>query len=316
MKKCIALLSFAVISTLLLLSCSRTHLPDLPDRQIVYEANDVDDPKIGFINADGSLAEVINTDIYVTQPTWSGDGSKLLFRQSPGDFGYPHSDPGYFSIWNYDGTISICNWRKWQIGWIASPLPDPKHVILLDNYSRIILVDVEKCKEVSVYVEVEDSKPGELQTIISFSVSSSNNFILYSQRSVNPYGFTMKLWNKESKETENIGQGLNAALSPDGNSAAYTWFDGIYIISLHDLSTTKLVDYDAIMSGSKLLIEDVPPAPQWSPDGKWLVYHLCMVPKSKGMCAQIEDYSIFKLNVATGEIIKLLDGGIYPVWRD
>ena len=316
MKKCIALILFAVISSMVLISCSKTQTQGFPDRHIVYQANDVDEPMLGFINADGSLAELVTTDFYAIQPTWSADGKMLLFRQAPGDTGYTHSRPGYISIWKDDGTTTKCNWRKWQIGWIASPLPDPKQTILLDNYSRIVLVDIDKCKEVSVFVEVEDSDPGELQKITSFSVSSSLNFILYTQESVNPRGFSMKLWNKESKEVDNIGQGINAALSPNAKLAAYTWFDGIYIISLNDLSSTHLIDYDSRMSGSNSLFENVPPAPQWSPDGKWLIYHLCLVPKSKGMCAQIEDYSIYKLDIANGQEIKLVDGGIYPAWSD
>ena len=71
MKKCIALISFAVISSIVLISCSKTQTQGLPDRHIVYQASDVDNPKIGFINADGSSAEIINTDFFVTQPTRS-----------------------------------------------------------------------------------------------------------------------------------------------------------------------------------------------------------------------------------------------------
>lgn len=163
MKKCIALISFAVISSIVLISCSKTQTQGFPDRHIVYQASDVDNPKIGFINADGSSAEIINTDFFVTQPTWSADGKTLLFRQAPGDSGYTHNRSGYLSIWNDVGTTSICNWRKWQIGWIPSTLHDPKQAILLDNYSRIVLVDVEKGKEVSVYVDVEYSYPDEQQ---------------------------------------------------------------------------------------------------------------------------------------------------------
>ena len=53
-----------------------------------------------------------------------------------------------------------------------------------------------------------------------------------------------------------------------------------------------------------------------SRDGQWLVYHVYsrnLVAPDAGAWAG--HYSIFKVNVNTGETTKLLDGGYSPSWR-
>jgi hypothetical protein len=50
-----------------------------------------------------------------------------------------------------------------------------------------------------------------------------------------------------------------------------------------------------------------PPIASWSPDGKWLVYHMYLGTDG--------EYSIYKVNVETGETTKLIDNGYSPSWR-
>ncbi|HMB23559.1 MAG TPA: hypothetical protein VKP08_12035 [Anaerolineales bacterium] len=52
----------------------------------------------------------------------------------------------------------------------------------------------------------------------------------------------------------------------------------------------------------------------WSPDGKWLVYHK-WVGTDYNTGTDPSSNAIYKLNIKTGEEIKILDGGIYPYWR-
>jgi hypothetical protein len=57
-----------------------------------------------------------------------------------------------------------------------------------------------------------------------------------------------------------------------------------------------------------------PPIVSWSPDGQWLVYHVY----NEHLAGSIfpgEPSSIFKVNVITGEEIKIIDGEISPSWR-
>lgn len=54
------------------------------------------------------------------------------------------------------------------------------------------------------------------------------------------------------------------------------------------------------------------PIVSWSPDGEWLVYH---VPNESLKASEDGPYySIFKVNVETGEPVKLLDNGLLHYW--
>jgi hypothetical protein len=62
-----------------------------------------------------------------------------------------------------------------------------------------------------------------------------------------------------------------------------------------------------------------PPIVSWSPDGQWLVYHVynesLKIKQRSRPFSFIQPYSIFKVNVATGNETKIIDGGMYPYWR-
>jgi Tol biopolymer transport system component len=58
-------------------------------------------------------------------------------------------------------------------------------------------------------------------------------------------------------------------------------------------------------------ITEPAPFPSWSPDGKWLVYHRC----SKPECALIDDYDIYKVEIATGIEYKIIEHGVFPDWK-
>jgi Tol biopolymer transport system component len=60
---------------------------------------------------------------------------------------------------------------------------------------------------------------------------------------------------------------------------------------------------------------DWPPKPIWSPDGNWLVYHKCELEDPERECLYLEDYVIYKVNVHTGEEVKIIEGGLNPYWR-
>ena len=63
------------------------------------------------------------------------------------------------------------------------------------------------------------------------------------------------------------------AFSPDGASVAYMADDGLYVLSVmaEDAQPQRIIE----LPNSTARNQRWPPAPSWSPDGQWLVYHRC-----------------------------------------
>ncbi|MBN2118129.1 MAG: PD40 domain-containing protein [Anaerolineales bacterium] len=114
--------------------------------------------------------------------------------------------------------------------------------------------------------------------------------------------------------------------SRDGRWLAYTGVDGIYIVQNNpNAPPSRLVPLESPEPSLSVpppvyqeyrYTEYYPPIASWSPDGQWLVYHAYsrdLVAPDAGAWAG--HYSIFKVNVNTGEATKLIDGGFSPFWH-
>lgn len=109
---------------------------------------------------------------------------------------------------------------------------------------------------------------------------------------------------------------------------AYTGPDGIYVVNLlgsaeniprkiisHQNTNPNDFENNALyMSGGMPSIY-FPPIVSWSPDGKWLVYSLFNGNQGQDPSGEPSFYSIYELNVKTGEEVKLVEGGLSPYWR-
>jgi hypothetical protein len=121
-----------------------------------------------------------------------------------------------------------------------------------------------------------------------------------------------------------VGEGMFPVWSRDGEQLAYTGPDGIYVVQNRpEAEPRRLVALEGSQADPSAPVyeEDrynqyYPPMPSWSPDGQWLVYHVFnSSPVNPAAGAWAQYYSIFKVNVNTGETMKLLDGGYSPFWR-
>jgi Tol biopolymer transport system component len=158
-----------------------------------------------------------------------------------------------------------------------------------------------------------DYDPNGTKDIMRPWLSFDGKWIAYTELDFSktlPYQYHIIVWNIDSKQGVQVGDGINAAISPDNQLIAYTWFDGIYVMAIDGTNKRRLVEYDARGHND---FGDAPPAPRWSPDGKWLVYHKCL--KGRDACYYAKDYSIFRVEVASGFEAKILDGGAFPFWR-
>lgn len=121
-----------------------------------------------------------------------------------------------------------------------------------------------------------------------------------------------------------VGVGNFPVWSRDGEWLAYTGQDGIYIVqNSPDANPRCLVALVRPEPNSKAPVYEpdrykqyYPPIASWSPDGEWLLYHVFnSSPVNTAVGEWAQYYSVFKVNVKTGETIKVLDGGYSPSWR-
>jgi hypothetical protein len=124
----------------------------------------------------------------------------------------------------------------------------------------------------------------------------------------------------DTGEETSIGEGDFPVWSRDSQWLAYTGPDGMYVVQNSPSAEPRRVSILQILHpefGRRVYTEDrgnfyYPPIASWSPDGKWLVYHEYQVGSESQFPGQ---YSIVKVDLDTGEIVKLLEGGYSPFWR-
>jgi Tol biopolymer transport system component len=130
--------------------------------------------------------------------------------------------------------------------------------------------------------------------------------------------FSIVVFDLDTKEYRFIDAGFNPSFSRDGEWVAYTGItEGIYIARSDGSEKQKLVHYEnpEFGGGGWFTQMDWPPKPVWSPDGNWLVYHKCELEGTERTCNRLGNYVIYKVNVHTGEEVKIIEGGLNPYWR-
>jgi Tol biopolymer transport system component len=110
------------------------------------------------------------------------------------------------------------------------------------------------------------------------------------------------------------------AWSRDSRWLAYTGVDSLYVVDVVDgAQPQRVVQYVNPYHGkapgySAGDYTEVPPEASWSPDGSWLVYHRW---QGTDPFTGVDPRSnaVFKLNLETGQEVKIVDEGMYPSWR-
>jgi hypothetical protein len=318
-------LCMLVVLTVLGGCCYKATEP-LPDTDIVFQAATDDDRpyRLGFIQADGSDLQYVEVRPYSyfggmpICPVQTSDGTLLIFYGSHGA-----SDP--VSAITSDGYLIEYDDHYGGSGCGIAPVPDSHQAVVSEAYTggsskdikrRIQLLDLDEKTAVQTYVTTTGA-------FIDVGTNALHETSLVYRRSREENGVSMVelvLLNIETKrETvllteERLSQ---PAISPDGRSVAYTAEDGIYIVdvekgeSRHVMETCVWWTPEADRFRQR---DNWPPTASWSPDGRWLVYHRCTQPCSQ-RCENVEDYSIFKINLETGEEELLVEGGLNPYWR-
>lgn len=286
---------------------SSTAPKSFPDTQIVYKGK----TGIGFVNIDGSgiISSQITLGYSDFVGTWQtpimmSDGKTIFVTYAS----FPGSGGKIFAVRAGEQPVD-CGWYgEMQIS------PDGSHILV----GNILATEETKIEK---YLP-EDCGTGNPPEKVYFGVAgalSPNE----QYDAVASFGRYIVIRDLNTGEERRIGEGAFPVWSRDGEWLAYTGVDGIYIVlNGSDAEPKRLVElesptrFNPPVYQEDRMVEYYPPIASWSPDGQWLVYHEYsyeLVAPDAGAWAG--HYSIFKVNVETGERIKLLEGGYSPSWR-
>ncbi len=300
----------------LILSGCNNHYPqefsgpiiNFPNRDIVFEANYGKKYALGFINADGSSPAIFPTgSLRITLPVWSQDKKRIYFHTEDAMDDTTEMEPslgGFGILQTGYGTDAFFSCEN---DWTVYPTQS-EGVVFYSTQTQLGLLNINGCKPEKILVDFSKRTDVYME---GFSLSRDQRFILYSEFDSNSIigTSTINRLDLQNGETQLIGEGTNAVISPNGRQISFVRPDGIYLMNFDGSSVRKLVDYRSINYPT---YEQLTPVPNWSPDGSWLVYHKCVVVDS--ICNVGNNFDIYKLNVASGIETKLYDGGLYPYW--
>ena len=290
---------------MLLSSCQSSRQLEFPKADIVYQAGNFIQAQLGFVNADGSNLVLLNTDEYFSRPVWSNDGKRLygLTRSSQAfDLGYP-------AFWQPGNKYNDCHqWFNFDQVTDEVILADGSKHVLIKGAGKILLADLDTCKIADTLVDV--SGQSEL-LMMGASYIPNGQLLLYGLQigQVDFGGYHLMKMDMKTRQTIEIGAGINPSWSPNGKQIAYVQIDGIYVMN-RDGTQPRQVHMFTFTKPSDGQISTPAPMPRWSPDGNWLVYQRC----NKNECSLFE-HTIYKLEISTGIEIEIVSGGVFPDWK-
>lgn len=266
---------------------------------------------LGFVNADGSGATSLPFWIRYTDfvSTWQSprmtSDRKMIFVTHT-------AAPGYhgkiFAVQAGQEAVD-CKWTG-----TMQVAADGSH----------ILVDIGGAIHKYLPGDCGTGNPPEkVYSGVSGALSPDEQYVAYAREAamgVNEPNLILR--HIATGEESIVGVGNFPVWSRHGEWLAYTGPDGIYILTdSPNTEPRRLVALEGPDSEDPVYQENrhvqyYPPIVSWSPDGQWLLYHVFnSSPVNTAVGAWAQYYSIFKVDVETGETIKLLDGGHSPSWR-
>ena len=289
--------------------------PVLPNTDIVFQHYPVTQ-MLGFVNADGTgFTELELVEKGGGIPTWSSNGRQILYRWGPPD--YPSRSRAYIAV----GGLRICKKSDlWGVG-RPHPVPQQDDLVLtpidwtggVRDKPTVSLVDPLTCEVVKDVYQHEPVESGDGADIILVQPALSVDDLLAVglwtfERSIS-YTRILVVDLTTGDEVE-VGEGVGMTWSPDGEWLAYTQPHGIMIVRPDGTEKRRVLaegfDHQRVpLPADGSVWWNWPPYPEWSSDGKWLLFHLW----------DGRQFNIYKLNVETEETQLVIENGVYPHWR-
>lgn len=276
---------------------------EFPETDIIYASGSASE--LGFLNADGSgqVSFPFQAPLKTILSEWgapmlTGDRQTLIVR----DHAYEY--PMGTVLIAHPGEIAKACWDG--IPQLAS---DQRHIYIGDDHG-ISKYALEDCGT--------DNAPEKVFHGIHGALSPDEQYIAVTRAGEPPAQYQNPIYSVVIRHlptgTERIiGPGDLPSWSHDGQWLAYAGLDGLYIVqNSPDAQPRRLVALDSPAPSISAPVYQyrrevlyVPPIAFWSPDDRWLVYQAFNPAHS---------HPIFKVNVETGETVKLLDNGTFPYW--
>lgn len=292
-------LVFSYLLILILSACQSPWEQPIGEFEIVYYVNG----DLGFVMANGENNHVLDFGEMFRIPTWSMDG-KILYGLS----GYPSDSPAYWDI--EKGQYKVCEWKKYPLLETVEPSGniDNPYEVIMQNNREVILLNLENCEQIRTLVDFNDQEvliDGISYSTVTHKLVFGLEILPYTNRK-----YKIMITDENFQNMQELAQGIHPTWSPDGSTIAYLGSDGVYLVNADGTNNRRLTDEQVFSTWASGNTSTTTPIPRWSPDGKWIIYHLC----KKGVCHDAEA-EIFKVNISSGQVIKILTGGTDPNWR-
>jgi hypothetical protein len=285
---------------------------NIPKADIIYQAlnhrlsiQDESNNLIGFVNADGSGNTLIKLKYRAYYPVFSLEAGGLFFHENlpePTELQGIGGGPTYFL--SSSGIYKDCN----SLFAEQFIFPVSATGYLLEYDSRDIeLADMKTCKVIKQLVYNPD---GGAMVDSAYPSYSGKSVIFTESFGLPLYGVIYIIDIETGTVREVLQGGSNASFSPDDQRIAYVGDDGIYVANADGTGSKLIVRIDFNSYEDRYAESVETPFPIWSPDGTTLVYHKC----TNEACHDLSDFSIYKVDVNSGQEQKIIDGGLYPVW--
>ena len=169
---------------------------------------------------------------------------------------------------------------------------------------------MDTCKKIKTIFDVYDQE-GKAH-FEGFSYNQDTRELVFGEIVDTPYPPTyhIKILNLNTGEQSELAKGFYPIWSPDGTQVAFFGMDGLYVMKVDENKPRMLKNIQYSDPKSGLEPENLVSPPRWSPDGEWLVYHLCVTE----FC-WVEKIPIYKIRVSDGFQVQLYTGGKFPIWR-
>lgn len=284
-----------------------------PDADIIFVPSG---KEVGFVNADGANPEYVHLVVKVYgdtsliwpwRPVITGDNKTLVVKVAD-HIKYVYA-PHYLALSQTGQLPVLCT--QWGFQQMAYLSPDQQDIFIQTDKGT------DRYKLSSCGTEVA---PLETYENVFGLPSPDLQYAAYINTKYDRSQPAVTIRNIKSGKEQVIGEGNYPVWSRDGRWLAYTGPDGIYIFNVEeDMQPRRVIFYPNLFDKIYptyfgVSSWGIPPEVSWSPDGKWMVYHKWLGIRHDDT-ADPSTYAIYKLNIETGEEIKIIDGGMYPYWR-